>query len=121
MGLAIARITALTRTPVGAGLAAFTAAAGTATAVTVATQYGLGQDFSKRSPPNPWVAGLMGTSSVIGIGFAGGYCFTESYSSASQSHMRHTALGTGIIGGIAGVMVGVNILTPIARRAIADN
>jgi hypothetical protein len=87
--------------------------AGTVTALTVATQYGLNQDFTKAAPPSGemmgWGLALGGIGSAIGGGMA---LWAESASSK--------AFGRGMLAVVAGTTGAMLVGAPVVRRMLAD-
>jgi hypothetical protein len=88
--------------------------AGAVTALTVASQYGLDQDFDKPAPPSGamlgWGLALGGIGSAIGGGMA-------LWSSAAKDR----AFGRGMLAVVAGTTGAMLIGAPVVRRMIADN
>lgn len=113
MGLMMARVGHTLSAP-GIKLgASVLGVAGAATALTVATQYGLDQDFSKPAPPSGgmlgWGLALGGIGSAIGGGMAlWGY----------QPSTR--AFGRGMLAVVAGTTGALLVGAPVVRRALAD-
>ena len=113
MGLMAARVGHALGAP-GIKLAASTlGAAGAVTTLTVATQYGLNQDFEKPAPPSGgmmgWGLALGGIGSAIGGGMA---------LWAAEPSTR--AFGRGMFAVVAGTTGALLVGAPVVRRLLAD-
>jgi hypothetical protein len=88
--------------------------AGTVTALTVASQYGLNQDFDQPAPPSGtmmgWGLALGGIGSAIGGGLA-----------LWGDTVGAKAFGRGMLAVVAGTTGALLVGAPVVRRMLADN
>jgi hypothetical protein len=113
MGLMMARVGhALSAPGIKLG-ASVLGVAGATTALTVATEYGLNQDFTKPAPPSGammgWGLALGGIGSAIGGGMA-----------LWGSDASTRAFGRGMFAVVAGATGALLIGAPVVRRMMAD-